>query len=309
MIELNRIRLKFDRLVLNGLNLHVRKGERIGIIGENGAGKSTLLRVIARQQALDSGSVKLDGVELLDPRQKLVPGYDDIQLVGVNTEYDPYLTVAENISGKMTNLRGAIKKKYLNELLELTDLRKLRNQKAGVLSAGERQRLSIGRALACEPDYLLLDEPFVNLDQPSRLKLLQNLLEYQKNFGAGMLFVSHDGAELMGFAERIIHIRRGKIIRDCKACEMYYYPNSIEEGQLMGEINVHRSPKTGTPLFFRPNEYVIDNKGESVELVRVLRAGLLNYFTVKSKKGHLYVLVSVHDLPSKFRFSIKKQPC
>lgn len=307
MIELKHIKLKFDRIVLNNVSLSIRKGERLGIIGENGAGKSSLLKVIAMQQVVDSGTVKLDGETLLDPRQKLIPGYDEIQLVGVQWMIEPYLTVAENIAGKMTHLYGKFKQSYLKELLDLTELRKQKNQKANTLSAGEKQRLSIARALACEPDFLLLDEPFVNLDQRSRFKLMENLLSYQEKFGAGMILVSHDGAELMGFVNRIIHLNRGKIRRDCPACEMYYYPQNIDQGLLMGYVNELMIDHT--KVVFRPNEYVLSKSGIKAELVSVISSGFYQMNQIRLANNEIVNLVSVSDLPKSFYFNVSKKSC
>ena len=171
---------------------------------------------------------------------------------------DPYHTVKENVKEKILHLKKEDQDDLIAELLELVDLDRIKDRQARTLSGGEKQRLAIARALTCEPKVLLLDEPFVHLDQRVRLQIVDYLLQLHKVRKMTLIIVSHDGAELMGLVDKIVHVKEGGIERVADSVSFFYSPNDQEQAQLMGLIN--KVEIGGSEVLFRPNEYEVNGE-------------------------------------------------
>lgn len=305
MIELNHIGLKRDDWVLRNVNFSIKQGELVGIIGESGIGKTTLLKLISGLLDTSEGEVKFNGEKLLGPAEKLIPGYEDIQLVNQDFALEPYHTVKQNVKEKVLNLHKEDQDEIVDEFLQLVELDQLSERKAHVLSGGEQQRLAIARALACEPNVLLLDEPFVHIDQRLRLKIINYLLKLNEVRNTSIVLVSHDGAEIMGFAEKVIHIAKEGVERIDSLNNMFYKPESFEQGQLMGLIN--QVEINGEKILFRPNEYSVQNGMIDVKYLNSLDTGInvFNYF--KTINGEELVLTSSNPLSDVQSISIERK--
>ncbi|NRA12226.1 MAG: ATP-binding cassette domain-containing protein [Crocinitomicaceae bacterium] len=305
MIELVDIGLKRDEWVLRNVNLSIEQGELIGIIGESGIGKTTLLKLMSGLLDSTHGEVKFESEKLIGPREKLIPGHEEIQLVNQDFALEPYHTVRQNVKEKVLNLHQDDRDIIVNEFLELVELDHLEDRKAHVLSGGEQQRLAIARALACEPKVLLLDEPFVHIDQRLRLKIINYLLKLNEIRNITIVLVSHDGAEVMGFAKKVVHIAAEGVERIDSIDNMFYHPSTFEQGQLMGWIN---QIKVGDDsVLFRPNEYIIEDGSLNVSFVNSLDTGIniFNYF--KTSNGEEIILTSVSPLDQVESISIKRK--
>lgn len=253
MLVIKNISFSRQKPILKNLSFSLKSGSFFGIVGPSGVGKSTLLKIIAAQLDADSGEVLLDGQKIAGPKDRLIPGHPDIQLVNQDFSLDMYHSVYENLRIKMTHLQPDIRENYIRELLELLELETLRAQQAIKLSGGEQQRLALARALALEPKVLLLDEPFAHLDAHIRRKVSAYLLDLKRIRRTTFIIVSHDGQEILHLAEQIAYLREDGFQRTDSPENFYFSPASYEEGLFFGELN--RAKLGRKELLFRPEQY------------------------------------------------------
>jgi osmoprotectant transport system ATP-binding protein len=202
-------------IAVKNFNLEINRGEFVTFIGPSGCGKSTTLRMINRLEDPSSGTINIDGKDYksyhpVELRRKL--GYV-IQQVGLI----PHLTIAENISFVL-KLQGAPKlerQARAKELLELINMdpKLYMNRYPRELSGGQQQRIGVLRALAHNPDTILMDEPFGALDPITREQLQDELKRLQRNFNKTIIFVTHDMDEAIRLADNIVIMKSGEIIQ------------------------------------------------------------------------------------------------
>ena len=291
MLELKDIGLERDSRILNGINVTFTKGGVYGIIGRSGVGKTSLLQISTGFLDPTEGEVLFKGERIIGPSVKLVPGYDDLQLVNQDFKLDLFHTVEQNIREKVLSRHESDQQGLIDEFLELTELGHLREVQARYISGGEQQRLALARALACEPEMIMLDEPFVHLDQRLRLKIQEYLKKENKERELTIALVSHDGAEMLGFVNEIIYLDGGEVKRHDVASKIYYTPQSKQEGQLLGLVN--SLIINGKEVLFRPNEYTVSNDGAlEVNFEKSIETGVvvINFF--KTKENEEIVLYS-----------------
>lgn len=243
-----------------------------------------------------AGMVRFNGKQIVGPSLKLMPGYSDIQLVNQDFNLDLYQTTSENIKGKILHLPHSIQTAFIEELLTLLELTPVKNNKVETLSGGEQQRLAIARALAMEPKVLLLDEPFVHIDNQLRLNLINYLLELKKVRKMSIIIVTHNSEELLSLADKIIYLKKGKIQRIGTPHDFYYKYKSVGEARMFGLIN--QLTINGKSIHFRPNEYQVDSSNSpdiSVKFDRSIFMGgyFYNEFVTHNKKK----IVLLHQSP------------
>jgi biotin transport system ATP-binding protein len=198
---------------LRNVSLSIRKGSFTLLLGANGSGKSVLLRIISGLMIPQKGEVLLGGKPLqsygrdLHQRIGFIFQNPDSQIVGQTVEED----VA--FGPRNLNLEEKEVKRRCDTALKLTGLEQLRLKRPYLLSGGEKRRLSIAGAEAMEPDILLLDEPFTNLDYPGSVELLELLLSMKKA-GKTIILVTHDLQKTAAHADRIIVLSAGSIVGD-----------------------------------------------------------------------------------------------
>ncbi len=198
---------------LEGLTLHVDPGEVVSLIGPNGSGKSTLLRVIAGLLAPTSGRVTLDDRPVDGPDARVGLVFQEPRLL-------PWRSVADNVAYPL-DLAGwprDRREQRLDTLLRLVGLRQARNARPSQLSGGMRQRAAIARALALEPEVLLLDEPFSALDALTRERFNVELLKLWSRTGSTILLVTHSISEAIFLADRVVVLSAspGHVVADLR---------------------------------------------------------------------------------------------
>src|ERR1043165_5387546 len=201
------------RRVVDDVGLHVEKGEVVGLLGANGAGKTTTFYMIVGWERPDAGTVRLGDRDVtklpMYLRARLGLGY-----LPQEPSIFRKMTAAQNILAVLETmgLRRRERLTRLEELLEEFGVAHVRNTRGDSLSGGERRRTEIARALATEPQYILLDEPFAGID-PKAVDDIQNVILYLRNRGIGILVTDHNVRETLGVTDRAYIMAEGKIFR------------------------------------------------------------------------------------------------
>lgn len=221
--------------VLHALDLSVRKGEFVALLGSSGCGKTTLLRTIAGFVKPAGGSVSVEGRDVT----ALAPDRRGMALVFQSYALWPHMSVAQNIGYglKLKGMGRAEIARRVGDMEALLGLSGLGARKPAALSGGQRQRVALGRALAVDPRILLLDEPLSNLDARIRLKVRHDISALQKRLGFTAIHVTHDREEAMVMADRIVILDGGRIAQQGTPEEVYNRPASSFVAAFMGAEN------------------------------------------------------------------------
>ncbi|WP_372768277.1 ABC transporter ATP-binding protein [Lutibacter sp.] len=222
--------------VIKNISFKANKGDYIAIIGESGSGKSTLLEIIYGLLHIEKGTVYWNDKKLLGPNFRLIPGEDFMKYLPQDFDLMPYTTVEENI-GKYISSQDKNKKKRIRELLKVVDMKEFSQTKVQNLSVGQKQRVSIAKVIAKEPQVLLLDEPFSHIDNFRKNKLRRDLFKYLKSKNILCIVATHDTTDALSFADKILVIRNGKLIAKNTPEKLYKNPKSAYIASFFDEIN------------------------------------------------------------------------
>lgn len=223
--------------VLKGLSLALEQGEILALLGPSGCGKTTLLRAVAGLQAISQGEISINGL-VVSGHQAFVPSEQrGIGMIFQDYALFPHLTVAENILFGVSALSKPQAKARLEEMLSLVKLEGLAARYPHELSGGQQQRVSIARALAYEPQLLLLDEPFSNIDAQVRHEMMAEIRGILKLHNVSAVFVTHSKDEAFVFADTLALFNQGVIAQHGKAEELYTQPNSRYVADFLGSGN------------------------------------------------------------------------
>lgn len=238
MLQVQNITFSYGKnKVIKNINFSVSKGQNIAIIGESGCGKSTLLKLIYGLYDLDEGHLFWNGIEILGPKFHLIPGMPFMKYLAQDFDLMPFITVAENVGKYLSNIYPEIKQSRINELLEIVEMTEYSNVKAKFLSGGQQQRVALAKALALEPEVLLLDEPFSQIDNFRKNSLRRNLFSYLKSKGITCLVATHDSSDSLSFADETIVLNAGKIVIKEKSTFLYNNPTDKYVASLFGDVN------------------------------------------------------------------------
>ena len=233
-VELKNINKNFgDYKASDNVNFGVEKGKLIGLLGPSGSGKTTILRMIAGLETPDSGDIIIDGVRVND----LAASKRGIGFVFQNYALFRYMTVYDNIAFGL-RVQKADKKKIderVRELIKLIGLEGKEKRDPSQLSGCQRQRVAFARALAPNPQLLLLDEPFAAIDAKVRKELRSWLREMIEKLGVTSIFVTHDQDEAIEVADEIIITNKGRIEQTGTPIEIYHNPKTAFTASFFGE--------------------------------------------------------------------------
>lgn len=281
MLEVNIDRFSYSKAekLLGPLNFSLSKGKHLAILGESGSGKSTLLHLIYGLLDLQVGEISWKGKPVPGPRQQLVPGASYMKLVAQEANVMPFTTVSENIREHFSRLYPEKENARTTELLELLGLSPLADQMVKSLSGGQKQRVAIAKALAVEPEVLLLDEPFAHIDEFRRSRLRRLLYSYLKQKGITCITATHDASEALSFADFILILENGEVSFFGPPQELYNNVSSAYQAGFFGEINELPGPD-GKLQYLFPSQLEISNQRSNVNV-----SVLDNYF----KGGHYLI--------------------
>lgn len=236
--------------VLNGIDLEVNAGTRLGIAGETGSGKTSLLQILGGRGQADKGSVWMNGKKVPGTQEKLVPGHPGIAYLSQDFELAPHYYIHEILSyaSEMPDTERF-------KLYEWCRIAHLLSRRTSQLSGGERQRVALARELSAKPQLLLMDEPFSNLDAFHRQIMKEVLADLSVEMSITQIMVSHEAQDLLPWADELHVLRNGKMIQQGKPQQLYHQPQNTYVAGLLGEYNLvdpQMPPFAGLPFAHEP---------------------------------------------------------
>jgi putative spermidine/putrescine transport system ATP-binding protein len=236
-LSLDKLTLAYgDSIAVPDLDLDISKSELIALLGPSGCGKTTTMRAIAGLLPVKSGHVRLDGADIT----RVAANKRAVGLMFQSYALFPHLSVFENVAFglKLKGLRGAELEAKVQSGLKSVGLSTFANRRPAELSGGQQQRVALARSMVMEPKVLLLDEPLSNLDARLRLEMRTELQRVQKETGVTMIFVTHDQAEALALADRIVVMKAGRIEQIGSPEDIYNRPVSSFVADFVGFENI-----------------------------------------------------------------------
>ncbi len=255
------------QFALEDISFVQSKNQKVAIAGETGSGKSTLLKIIAGLIQPDKGDIFLEKEKVIGPSDKLVPGHTSIAYLSQYFELQKFLTVAQILS--YANL---LSERQANELYGVCEIDHLLSRKTDQLSGGEKQRIAIARLLIASPKLLLLDEPFSHLDLSHKNVLKSVINNICKKLGITCILVSHDPADTLSWADKILVMKDGQLIQEGAPELLYNQPVNEYVAGLFGKYFI-LSPtqvknlfvgvnKRRIKSFYRPQDFRLTEKSK-----------------------------------------------
>jgi multiple sugar transport system ATP-binding protein len=245
-LELSHISKAYGETpVLEDVSLTMEAKEFVAFLGPSGSGKSTLLRIIAGLETADAGEVRLEG-ERID---RLPPGRRGVAMVFQHYALYPHMTVRENMAFGLRNAR--VPKDEIEarvaEAARVLEIEAQLDKKPGQMSGGQRQRVAIGRAIVKQPKLFLLDEPLSNLDAALRMRTRVELAQLRQRVDAALIMVTHDQAEAMTLADRIVVMNDRVIQQVGPPMEIYARPANAFVARFVGSPAMTLAPASLVP--------------------------------------------------------------
>lgn len=290
-----------NTLALKNVSMTIPHGSFVVLLGPTGAGKTTTLRMVSGLDKPDSGDIIINGCSV----SGFTPAQRNVAMVFQQYSLYPHLTVRQNLefplkSPLLKTPADEINKK-VNSVAEILQITHKLNNKATELSGGEMQRVSIGRALVRTPNIFLMDEPLSSLDAKLRADLRIELKSIQTNFGATLLYVTHDQIEAMTMATHVGVLDHGELLQFGAPREIYENPVSIYAASRLGQPRINILPAdlfAGAPagamsIGMRP-EQIIQGQGEDSTVVRVEHLGDQTRLHLAFKNHDLITVTDAH---------------
>jgi iron(III) transport system ATP-binding protein len=239
--------------VLHPTSLQLQAGQRLAIAGEAGSGKTSLLKIIAGLLQPTVGTVHICGQWVEGPATKLIPGHPLIGYLSQHFELRNHYLVADwlDYGSQLT----ATEQAQLYQLCQIDHL--LQRKTNSGLSGGERQRIALAKVLTQRPALLLLDEPFSNLDLLHKQRMKLVLQQLQQAFGFASILVSHDGADVMTWADELLIMRAGQVVQQGPPRQLYARPANEYCAAMLGAYCYFPAGPDGSPLLVRPEQLTL----------------------------------------------------
>jgi phospholipid/cholesterol/gamma-HCH transport system ATP-binding protein len=241
MIELRNVKKSFaGNTVLDGIDLEIRKGETILILGKSGSGKSVTLKLILSLLQIDSGSIKIDGIETTELSEKeMMPFRKRIGMLFQGAALFDSMTVWENLAYPLREHTKVTLREIddrICELLSFVNLSGTENKTPGELSGGMKKRIALARAMIMKPDYIFYDEPTTGLDPITASKINELIVRTQEEYGITQVVVTHDMVSAFYVGDRFSFLHDGKIIfigtpEEIRSCDNKHISEFLKDAQ------------------------------------------------------------------------------
>lgn len=264
-----------DLIAVGDFSVAVAKGEFICLLGPSGCGKTTILQMIAGFVAPTKGRILLDGAEISELR----PSKRGLGIMFQSYALFPHMTVAANVAFglEMRGIPAQERAERVNEALDLVQLRHLAERYPRQLSGGQRQRVALARALVIRPPVLLLDEPMGALDAQLREGMQIELRAIQRKLGITTIMVTHDQAEAMTLADRVVLMNKGTVEQVAAPFEMYEHPNGRFTSTFLGKANVFAGVVSGEDVMVGGNRLPMGKASVSGDVDYIVRPEKLTF--------------------------------
>jgi iron(III) transport system ATP-binding protein len=237
-LALEHVRHRYSGMIaIDDVSLSIAQGEIMCLVGPSGCGKSTLLRIAAGLEALQRGTVRINGKVVADDTGCMPPERRGVGLVFQDYALFPHLSVIDNVRFGLSGQPAEFQRRRAMETLEQVGMGGYADHFPHALSGGQQQRVALARALAPNPAVLLLDEPFSGLDARLREQVRDETLHVLKRTGAATMLVTHDPEEAMFLADRIALMRAGKLVQLGSPVDLYTRPADGFAASFFGEVN------------------------------------------------------------------------
>ena len=278
--------------ILSNINFQLKKGEHLAILGESGCGKSTLLHLIYGLLNLKQGSIFYGKKQLFGPSHNLIPGHAFMKLVSQENTLMPYTSVTENIAEHLSRLDAKADANRVHELLDTVGLLPYKDQKVQTLSGGQKQRVALAKALAKQPEVLLLDEPFNGIDTFKKNRLRNNLFAYLKKHNISCVTATHDAEEALAYADLLAVLEHGNIVQWGAPKKVYEASKTPYQKSFFGEVSViPEGVFSEKEMLFLPHELTISEEKTPLKI-----SIKTNYF----KGSHYLVKGLYNEIPVYF---------
>jgi iron(III) transport system ATP-binding protein len=280
-LELDGLTKRFGaNVAVDQVSLTIDHGLLVCLLGPSGCGKTTTLRLIAGFTAPDEGMIRIGGRIISAPGGSLPPEQRNMSMIFQSYALWPHMTIAENIAYGLTirRLKRSEIAARVKAILTVTHLEALAERYPNELSGGQQQRVALARALVVEPETLLLDEPLSNLDANLREEMRFEIRRLHDQYKYTTVYVTHDQAEAMTTADRIVVMNEGRVEQQGSPEEIYQRPRSEFVARFIGGTNIFRGKTLGDGL--------VDCRG------LVLRCGEGEF----AAAGETAVSVRLHDI-------------
>lgn len=319
-LKIKDLEVKYkDNIVLKNFDIVINKNELLVMLGPSGCGKSTLLSSISGLVTPECGEILFDDKILFSSRKKINMPVENRNIGFVFQSYAlwPHMNVFDNISYplKIRKLRKNIIEERVYYLLEAVNLKGKEKCYPWELSGGEKQRVSIARAIAVNPVLLLLDEPLANIDEALKIQLLNLISKLKKELNIPMLYVTHDQREAFEIADRIVIMKDGEIIQDGCPKHVYRHPKDLFVANFMGCNNVLKSCQiknkfcANSLLAIRPEDITISKNGKYKGIIKKIKfKGYSSELFVKFGDNNIIINVNNdnYNVGDYIQFDIKR---
>lgn len=321
LLEIDNIECRYrDQVVVRDFSMRVSNNNLVCLLGPSGCGKTTVLRAIAGLEHIYSGTIQLRDQVVSQPGNMVPPEKRKLAMVFQDYALFPHMDVTANIAFGIRNATSKDKQRLADEMLETVGLPNAGKRFPHELSGGQQQRIALARALACDPDLVLMDEPFSNLDIDLRERLSLDVRDILKQRGVAGILVTHDQSEAFAISDLIGVMHKGKIEQWDTSFNLYHdpvnrfvadfigqgvflsgrmtSPDTVETelGLIQGDRAYQWDNDTRVDLLVRPDDIIPDESSNlKAEVVQKAFKGAEILYTLKLASGSkLYSLAPSH---------------